>query len=256
MLVAAALVPDTALLLAGAAGRADPLADVREDALRVVGALLDTDPAEVVVVVPARRAPGPRGRRRRSDDATGPWRPTLAAAGIPDRQVGLDRQTGLGRAGEVLDDVPAAVVVTLAGRGGWTGPVRVVPAEAPAGTPARAVDDALVAIGRRLAGGPERTALLLVGSLSARRGPLAPLPAHPRAPEADEVLLDSFEHPAQGEAPALSSVEADEVAASVGRPALVLAGAAPEGTRLVRRTVTAPLGVGLPVVLWATGAAP
>lgn len=157
MLVAAALVPPTALLVPGVAGRARVLDAEREAALAAVTSVLDAEPGRVVVVTP-----GPIR-------AEGRLRPTFAAAGVPDRA-----WSGAGQ-GTPVDDVAAAVALWLLERSGWSGPVRVVGVAA--GPVARAE-----------LGSPDRVGAVLVGGGSARRGPQAPLAQDPRAVEADAAL--------------------------------------------------------------------
>src|SRR5690554_2389637 len=75
VLIAAALVPDTALLVPGASGRSELLAAERSAALEAVRRVVAAGPGRLVVVA----APAPRGPGLRT---TGPVRPTLAAAGL------------------------------------------------------------------------------------------------------------------------------------------------------------------------------
>src|SRR5689334_178266 len=74
MLVAAALVPDTALLVPGAAGEADVLVGLRTAAVEAVDVVVEAEVRTVVVV-----APGPVAR-----ELSGTVRPSLGAAGVPD----------------------------------------------------------------------------------------------------------------------------------------------------------------------------
>ena len=78
MLVRAALVPDTALLVPGAAGSADVLAVLRAAALAAVAEVVASGARTIVVV-----APGPASR-----ELGGTVRPSLGAAGIPDDLLG------------------------------------------------------------------------------------------------------------------------------------------------------------------------
>lgn len=157
VLVAAALVPPTALLVPGLAGRARVLDAERDAALAAVTSVLDTRPERVVVVPPG------------STRAEGDLRPTFTAAGVP------DAVWSGGGGGAPVDDVPAAVALWLLDRAGWSGPVRVVGAA----DRALAVDEL---------GAPGRVGAVLVGGGSARRGPNAPLAHDPRAAAADAAL--------------------------------------------------------------------
>jgi hypothetical protein len=191
MLVAASLVPATALLVPGTAGRAEVLVDLRAQALGAVAVLLAARPELVVVV-----APGPIDR-----DLDGPVRAGLASAGVPDDRLGwsLPAQVGVHVAG-----VAASVGLLLLARSGWSGPVRVLEVGrrdegAVAGaTTARATH--LRALGARLVDarlrsgaaeqhGGGRVGLVVVGSLSARHGPDAPLADDERAPAYDTAVL-------------------------------------------------------------------
>ncbi|HWS58832.1 MAG TPA: hypothetical protein VN257_09850, partial [Actinotalea sp.] len=202
MLLAAALVPQTALLVPGAAGRAEVLTAERRAVLEAVADLVATGPDRVVLVVPGAVRP-----------VTGRLRPTLAAASIDDDRLGwpvpvlgvpsADPARGAAPAlavgppvaptvagtaapaagpdePAVVDDVAAAVGLHLLARAGWRGPVGVVGASADADPAGR---------GRALAAGPQRVALLLCASLSARRGPGAPLAEDDRAPAFDDAVL-------------------------------------------------------------------
>lgn len=196
MLVAAALVPDTALLVPGVAGSLDPLPALREAAVLAVRRAAAG--ADRVVVV----APGPA-------DATpsGVVRGSFAAAGVPDRLLGWDvPEVRVGDADAPhVPAVATSLALHLLARSGVDLPVRLVelaraaeragdaPAagEAPTGGPpqraGRAAD--LAALGSRLAGDAgERVALVVVGSGSARHGPDAPLADDDRAPALDASL--------------------------------------------------------------------
>lgn len=182
MLVAAALVPDTALLVPGAAGASDLLPGLRQEALSAVELLTRARPDRVVVVGP--RHPG-RPVHRTDDGVvhlTGPLSWTLAAAGIGDAYLGRDRPRDTEvTVVTVVADVAPAVGLHLLERVGWTGAreVVVVPAD----------PELARGTGDRLAREPVRTALLLVGSLSARRGPDGPLADDARAPAVDDRVL-------------------------------------------------------------------
>ncbi|QGQ19623.1 hypothetical protein GC089_10790 [Cellulomonas sp. JZ18] len=221
MLVAAALVPDTVLLLPGVAGgasHAPALAGLRDAALAAVAAAVD--PAERVVVV----APG------RADRAVaGRVRPGAAAAGVPDHLLtwpvpALDLEPAPGGPVAVPGPPgPAAAVglqlVVRAGRGAGDG-LHVVEVAA------RDVD-ALRRLGAALTG-DGRTALVVVGSGSARHGPDAPLADDPRAPVLDDRLARALTDGGTGGRDVLAALDpalADALAVSGWGPWQVLVGA-------------------------------
>lgn len=178
MLVAAALVPDTALLVPGAGGDADPGAVLWRAADAAVGDAVNG--VDRVVVV----APGPRERL-----LAPPLRGSLAAAGVPDEMLWWRAP---GPADAPVPGVPASVALFLLAR-------RVVAhrradrdasvlevaagSDEPSGRAAmlRSRGAQLVEEGR--------TALVVVGSASGRHGPDAPLADHPRAPAYDDALV-------------------------------------------------------------------
>jgi hypothetical protein len=255
MLVAAALVPDTALLVPGAAGRADVLVELRAGALDAVATLLAADPGLVALV-----APGPRDR-----ELVGPVRASLAAAGIPDRRLAWSRPA---QDGATTASVAASVGLLLLARSGWGGPVRVLevgPHDAGGSTVSVPLAARLRAAGVRLVAdrtgsdaddGPRPTAvgLLVVGSLSARHGPDAALADDDRAPAYDAVVLADLAD--AGSAPrarlaALDAGLARELAVTGWGPWQVLLGAV--GDRRVDATVLAadtPFGARHLAVTW------
>lgn len=282
MLVNATLVPDTALLVPGAAGAAEVLADTRAAAVDAVRAVLADGPVHVVVV-----APGPVDRTRR-----GPFVPSLAAAGIDDAALGWVGSPRSSRPeGACRVDAPAAATaLLLLAHAGWTGPVTLVEV-APVPVPVPVLGDAagsaprravgadvaaegtapgadrdsdragtLAAVGREVAAGPDRVALLVAGSLSARRGPGAPLAEDHRSAVLDDALLAGLADAgpdARARLAALDPGLVAELAVTGWAPwvvALGAVGALPPGTT-VRPTVhhlAAPFGVTYPVVSWRT----
>lgn len=241
MLAGAVLIPDTALLVPGAAGRAVVLEDERAAATSAVRALLAVAPDEVVLVVP-----GPAGG---SPDVTVTAPPTLGGAGLPDALLAPGPAGGAGP--HSGPGVAASVGLHVLGASGWAGPVRVLSAAgADAGELARH--------GVVLAAAPGRTALLLVGSLSARRGPDGPLPTDDRAPDfEDAVLADLLDlgREARGRLGAVPAGLAAALAVSAWGPWQVLAGAGRPGPapgRLLHRA--APFGATYVVLAWPGGA--
>lgn len=227
MLVAAALVPHTALLVPGAAGAADPLDTVRSASLAAIHELTAASPDRVVVV-----APQPPGSPRL---LSGSLRPSLAAAGIDDDALGWDpRSEGaphddgprsdLGNV-EVNPGVGASVALLLLRAAGWTGPVSAVTV---------ATEDAagLRDLGAELVVGAERVALVLAATLSARRGPDAPLPTDPRASTVDDAVLADLADLGSHSVARLAAVPAElarDLAISAWGPWQVLLGALREG---------------------------
>lgn len=262
MLRAAALIPPTCLLVLPSAPAA--FDDVRGEARAAVARLVGCGARRVVVLVP--RAPAPAADDRpvggsSSVLASGAMRPSLRAAGIPDSRSGLlDVVVGVPEPGHeaaggaggptVVDDVPGALALALLAAAGWAGPVEVV---AVGGLDAPALREQ----GRLL--GRDDVALLLVGGLSARRGPDAPLAEDPRAPEVDAVIgadLARIGRPGDAGAHArLASVDpvlATELAISAWAPWQVLLGALEtDGPRLdPAATVSVPAGATYAVIGW------
>lgn len=198
MILPVVLLPDTALLVPGVAGRADPLADLRDAAvvaLRETAWAGATSPgtagpgiagsgiagsgtAEVLVIAPGSRDRDLRGARG-----------SLTAAGVPTALV-----PEVGPADGPRCDVPASVALHLLHAAGLPlGDVRVVeiarsrPASllaVPAGPAAPAV---LAGPGVDLPALP--SLVVVVGSPSARDGEDAPLAADPAAAALDEALI-------------------------------------------------------------------
>lgn len=191
MLVAAALVPDTVLLVPGAGGLADPAARLREAALAVVAKAVGGASALVVV------APG-----RETRELEGQVVASLGAAGIPDGQLAWPAPS-VGAGAPARAGAPASVGLHLAVRAGWQGSTTVVEV---------APDDGLVGLGAALvADGP--TALVVVGSGSGRHGPDAPLADDDRAPAYDAALLTDLSDASPAALARLAARPRDEAAA-------------------------------------------
>ncbi len=263
MLRAAALIPPTVLLALPSAPA--PFDDVRRRASAEVERLVGAGAERVVVVVPgpvgvAREAGAPVSR------SGGAWHPSFRAAGIDDVRSGLagvvvgrsaqDANEDDGAPGDrlarstVVDDVPSAVGLSLLARAGWSGPVEVVAA---GGSDAVALRD----LGRLI--GRDDVVLLLVGGLSARRGPGAPLAEDPRAVEVDTAVaqdLASLGRPGAADVSArLAAMDpalALELAISAWAPWQVLLGALAEtGPALAAvASVSVPAGATYAVVGW------
>lgn len=255
MLVRAALVPDTVLLVPGTAGRARPLEEVAAAAAAAVADLVAAAPDVVVVVATA-------PRRTADDDRWGPLRPTFAAAGIPDTTWAPDGVpsvgtgpggTGVSTSGPdvpLVRDTAAATGLVLLARAGWSGPVRVLELRPDGDAAARR------ALGSALVEGA-RVALLVLGSLSARRGPDAPLPELPEAVASDDAVLAclaSWDAAARRRLADVPAAEAERLAVSAWTGWQVLVGAteAAAGAPLAAHVLAAgaPLGATYAVVRW------
>lgn len=239
MLVRAALVPDTALLLPGAAGSADVLVGLRSAALAAVAEVVASGAWTVVVV-----APGPTSR-----ELVGTVRPSLGAAGIPDDLLWWPTTAvQLPGAGATAPSVPSAVALHLLARARPDAALRVVEV-----TGRERADD-LAALGSALvADGP--TGLVVVGSGSGRRGPDAPLADDPRAVAHDARLLEDLTD-AGPDARARLALDdpalADELAVRGWAPWQVLLGAVGAGDAVTGRLLAASteLGAQHAVLVW------
>jgi len=258
MLVAASLVPATALLVPGAAGRAEVLVDLRARALDAVAALLAQGPEQVVVVAP--------GRVDR--DVDGPVRAGLGPAGVPDDRLSWSLPAALttalpGDVGTPVVGVAASVGLLLLARSGWAGPVRVVEVGPPGAAPAagtttgrgaalRGLGSRLVGTGAGAAGG--RVGLLVVGSLSARQGPDAPLADDERAPAYDAGVLADLADGGPAARQRLGSLDegvAGELAVTGWGPWQVLLGAVgDDAVDAVVLAAGAPFGAQHVVATW------
>lgn len=269
-MIVAALVPETALLVPGASGSTPVLPVERAVALEAVRDLVATGPDRVLLVAPARQGAGVVRRE-------GPLTATLASAGLDDDALGWspptvgrrspERATARGEgtaAAIVLDDpnadarptvvdhVASAVGLHLLAQAGWTGLVTLL--EATAGPDD---DHDLVGTGRALAVADERVAVLLCGSLSARRGPDAPLAEDERAGAVDRALLAEMvagpDVAVLGAEASLDRSTAAALAVSAWAPWQVLRGVAAQRGGRWRgevRHVAAPLGATYAVVVW------
>lgn len=245
MLAIAALVPETALLVPGAAGRAVVLEDVRAAAVAAVREVVGAAPDRVVVV-----APGPVDRT-----LTGPVCPSLAAAGIDGAGLGWtapDVESHLAP-GTAVPAVGASVGLLLLAQGGWAGPVTVVEVASSMDDGARADD--LRAFGADLAAGSDRVALLVAGSLSARHGPDAPCADDDRAQPLDAAALAELAHgdpPARWRLGEIPGSLATELVVTAWAPLQVLLGAAGAATTFEAgvRHASAPFGVMYAVAVW------
>jgi len=244
VLVAAALVPPTALLVPGASGTTPVLGVERAAAVAAATAVRVARPEVVVVVAPGREP----GRH-----VVGRLHPTLAASGLDDARLGWAPRASHGRGPAlVVDDTAAAVGLLLLDRAGWTGPVEL----ATVGV-AEPVD--LQATGARLVAG-RSVALLLVGGLSARRGPDGPLETDPRAAVADDAAVRDLTDLGPAARARLAAVPAQlavALATSAWAPWQVLVGAvdAPDGAPetppvTVRHHVSAPFGATYASISW------
>ncbi|UJP38740.1 class III extradiol ring-cleavage dioxygenase family protein [Cellulomonas palmilytica] len=215
MLVAAALVPDTVLLVPGASGRRDAARPLRAAALDAVAAA--TRGVDRVVVVAPDDRPPPR-----PDDAVvalvGRVRASLAPVGVPDHLLVDEVVRDLVDAADpgavpaqdrLVAPAGAAVALHLLAAAGWSGPTACLLVGS---VPRAGAADGLRAAGR-LVVDAGRTALVVVGSASGRHGPDAPLADDPAAPAYDERLVADLATADPEAAGRLAALDADEAAA-------------------------------------------
>ena len=241
MLVVAALVPDTALLVPGTAGDADVLVGLRTAAVAAVAEVVAAEVETVVVV-----APGPVPR-----ELAGTVRPSLGAAGVPDELVWWPVEpVTLPGAGHDVPAVASAVGLHLLARARRDTGLRVVEVTG------RQTAEALTILGRTLVGdGP--TGLVVVGSGSGRHGPDAPLADDARAPSHDARVLADLADAGPGARARLAADDADlaaELAVRGWAPWQVLLGAAadqPIRARLLAESTE--LGAQHAVLVWHAG---
>ncbi|RMI08905.1 hypothetical protein EBM89_12510 [Cellulomonas triticagri] len=194
--------PDTALLVPGAAGRADPAAALRDAALVALRAA-DPGPGGRVLVL----APGHHARTLPHPVVTG-----LGAAGLLDPQASVLPGGTAGAAGTTrpaVADVAASVALVLLRAAGVDAPVDVREI-------ARTGDGAVP-----VTAPGEVATVVVVGSLSARHGPDAPLADDPRAPDVDAALLAAL-----AASPGALAAALDDLGASAARD-LAVTGWAP-----------------------------
>jgi len=234
VLVAAAVVPAAPLLVPEVAGGSAPVDEVlRSRAREVVAALLTARPERVVVVGTA-PATGP---------VTGTWDWSgLGVPRAPGRSAGPALPLSLGIGDWLLDDA------------GWTG------TRAHHGLARDASPQGCAELGRSLAAGAVRVALLVCGGGSACRTEKAPGHLDPRAEEFDRRAAQAL---SDADLTGLRALEPDlaEALLADGRgPWQVLAGAA-QGVSWQAELChdEAPYGVAYLVAHWraqATGRAP
>ncbi|GEM00282.1 hypothetical protein [Cellulomonas terrae] len=238
MLVVAALVPDTALLVPGVAGDADVVGGLRAAAVEAVAQVVAADVASVVVV-----APGPVPR-----ELSGTVRPSFGAAGVPDDLLRWPvHAVPLPGDGSDVPAVPSAVGLHLLLQARRRTGVRVVEVtgQQDAG--------ALAALGHTLvADGP--TGLVVVGSGSGRHGPDAPLADDALAPDHDARLLADLADAGPAARARLAGDDAELAAALAVRgwaPWQVLVGAAGDGPVQARVLAeSTELGAQHAVLVW------
>lgn len=266
VLLTAVLMPETALLVPGAAGVADVLADERSAVLDALRDLVRARPSHVVVVAAAPRSATLSGRLRPSlaaagiggdlswpvagaSNLAGPGAPDVLGAPDPDAASTVAASTGT----EVTDvaEVGPAVALLALEAAGWSGGTSVLlvgpEPDAPL-TATRTLADLEVAC---------EVGVVLVGSLSARRGPGAPLPEDDRAGAVDEALLRDLVDlgpEARARLDAFPARLAQDLAVSAWAPWRVLVGAVERSTpgwRGVLRLASVPLGATCAVILWS-----
>lgn len=241
--MAAALVPPTALLVPGASGATPVLGVERAAAVAAATAVRAARPDVVVVVVEGR---GP------ARHLAGRLHPSLAASGVDDARLGWAPRASYGRGrATVVDEVAGAVGLLLLDRAGWTGPVEL--ADVGRADPAELHDLGARLVADRSAG------LLLVGGLSARRGPDGPLDTDERAAVVDDAAVSDLADLGPAARARLAAVPAglaEELAISAWAPWQVLLGAvggesAPAAApTTVRHHVSAPFGATYATLSW------
>lgn len=247
MLLTAVLMPETALLVPGAAGSAEVLSDERAAVLGALRDLVAAGPSRVVVVAPAPR----------SVVLSGSLQPCLTAAGI-DGGSTWTAPAAPGPAVKVTDVGPAVALLALRAAG-WSGETSVLLV----GPEPGALRTATAGLEELGAGGvhgrhhaSERVGLVLVGSLSARRGPGAPLPEDDRAhPTDDAVLGDLLDlgPDARARLAGFPAALAEDLAISAWASWQVLLNVVGTDVRRWRgdlRLASAPLGATCAVIVW------
>lgn len=191
MIVGAALVPHPPLLLRELGGRQDPVADLRAAALHAVRAVVAA--ADEVVVVGA----ADDAREWSSSSGFDLRRFGTTHARLP--QSGLPLSVGVGS--QLLHDA------------GWSGDVSLVSVRW------LATDDELEALAGTLSSHERRTAVLLLGDGSARRGERAPGYLDERAFSFDDDIAKAL---TDGDATALANLDAALAAELMAHGAAVL----------------------------------
>ncbi|MFF4500465.1 class III extradiol dioxygenase subunit B-like domain-containing protein [Streptomyces sp. NPDC001401] len=244
MLVAAAVCPCPPLLVPEvAAGAAAELDIARAACTDALGVLAAARPDRLVVVGPAEQS----GRGTHPEGTRGSF-----------RGFGVDVEVRLGSAGDAEAQVPApaserslppslAVAAWLLQRIGWSdAPIEGLGV----GEPLAA--ERCIQVGREIAAGAERLALLVMGDASACRTLKAPGYLDERAAPFDAEVARALGAADLAALKALDTELASELKASGRAPWQVLAGAA-EGTDLAGALLyeDAPYGVGYVVATWS-----
>ncbi|PAZ14685.1 hypothetical protein CLM62_17135 [Streptomyces sp. SA15] len=237
MLVAAAVCPCPPLLVPEVAADAAPELDVaRAACTEALGVLAAARPDRLVVVGPA----GESGRGTHPEGARGSFR----GFGVDvDVRLGADR----GTAPERPLPPSLAVAAWLLERTGWTvAPIEGLGVGEPLGA------ERCIQVGRDIAAGAERVALLVMGDASACRTLKAPGYLDERAAPFDAEVARAL---GAADVAALRTLDADlayELKASGRAPWQVLAGSA-EGAGLSGALLyeDAPYGVGYVVAAWS-----
>jgi hypothetical protein len=204
-IVGAALVPAAPVLLPALSGREQPAAVVLNAALCVIRQLIDSAPAEVMVLAEA--------DRYGVFDTSAPWG-LHRLGGMPARDSGDARAT----CGEPLP-VPLAIGAALLRLAGWTGPVDY-----------HALDrslspEAAIEYGRKLSSSTLPVGLLLLGNGSACCTDKAPGSFHSGAQAFNEALTSIIRTGDQTTVEQLSAEATAEQLSDIRLPLQVLAGA-------------------------------
>ncbi|MFD1833105.1 class III extradiol dioxygenase subunit B-like domain-containing protein [Streptomyces desertarenae] len=235
MLVAAAVCPCPPLLVPEVAqGAAHEMDDARSACRDAVAALAAARPDRLVVAGPA----SPEGRGRYPGGAVGSFRP-----------FGVEVEVVLGAGEPVGRPLPPSLAVGawLLASAGWD----AAPVEG-LGVAESLTGEECAALGRELAAGSDRVALLVMGDGTACRTVQAPGYLDERAAAFDAAAARALEAADTGALLALDGELARELGASGRACWQVLAGAA-EGAGLKGRLPydRAPYGVGYLVASWS-----
>ena len=232
-IVSAAVCPHPPLLVpAVATGAAHELDDLRTACLAAIDQLTAAHPDRLVII-----GSGPHSGTRYAADAAG----TFAPYGAPAVRVGATPQSA-----EQLLPLSLLVGTWLVAQSKAASLPRTAVTVAADETPTTCAE-----LGRELAAGNDRVALLVMGDGSARRSEHSPVHLHPRAELFDSTVAAALDLADCVTLAALDPDLATELYAAGRAPWQVLAGAAASADLQGALTYhAAPYGVGYLVALW------